>query len=325
MRQNHENQISCWGGVIFDVRRFPIRYALDICGPRVASTLCKPLKEIRVILPSVFEARLKLSVCINGLHVPLAHIAESLQRFCRPLVFYNEFEGLDLSLSGSGLLLEHEGRRLFVCSGHQLVNHGRTPDEIIFVAEDGKTSKQTGLSPDGVVRVIPASGSDNQFADAADVLLAEYSTERPGHDLARHFLSLDLANTPDLDKIPNPGVMFAIGYPAEEIDYDPRYDDDGNHLETSIKSKWVKIYLKPAAPTAWDYDGLVPLERYDEEVDYLDEPDGMSGSPVFFVPIGEDHDMRLGLAGILIRGNKTGRHNMLPASRIRDAVFGSAP
>ena len=269
----------------------------------------------------IIRARTLLSVEVNGLQLAPPEVPGSLQRFCRPLAFWNHGDNFELSFSGTCLLFRQAGRNLLLCTRHQLTNAGRRPDEIVMVVDD-PGDRRVGINPDEVSQVVLDPSSDPAYADLADIMIAEYTTARPERDLAGRFLNFDLSAAPDLRAVP-PGSVdatFCIGYPTSDTSYNPRHDEDWNLTGVDIVSRWSKLYLKKAEPTAWDAKGAVALEPARPEQPILDDPDGISGAPVFFLYGIRARQPRLGFAGIVVRGNRLGRLNMIEAAHIRQAL-----
>jgi len=269
----------------------------------------------------ITRAKMALSIELNGIHLPVPAIPENIQRFCRPLAFYNEGYDHELSFSGSSLLVRHHGRNLLLCSRHQLTNAGRRPDEIVIVL-DGESGRRVGLNPNEVIQAVMDPVSDPALADLADIMLAEYSSNQPGRDLAPHFLKLDLAATPDLRSAPSEMIdaIFTIGYPTGDTSYNSHFDEEWNVIGVDIVSRWRKLYFRQAPATAWDTPGLIPLDPAKDDDLALEDPDGISGAPVFFVYGIKAGQPALGFAGIIIRANRQGRANMLEAAQIRQAL-----
>lgn len=269
----------------------------------------------------ITRAKMRLSVEVNGIHLPVPAVPRSLQRFCRPLAFFNEGHHHDLSFSGSCLLLRHHGHNLLLCSRHQLTNARRRPDEIVLVL-DGEDGRRVALSPNEVSQTVLDPSSDSGLADLVDVMLAEYSSNRPGRDLAPHFLPLDLKATPDLQSVPPASVdaIFTIAYPTSDTTYDTHFDEDWTIVGVDIISRWWELNLQHAAPTPWDKPGLIPLVPARDKDPIPQDPDGISGAPVFFIHGTKVGQPGLGFAGIIIRANKLGRANMLEAAHIRRAL-----
>jgi len=273
------------------------------------------------IIDAITKAHAKLSVSINGLYLPVPKVIESLQRFCRPLAFHNDGYDHDISFSGSCLLFRHRGHNLLLCTRHQLANAKRTSDQIILVVDEAH-GRRVGINPNEVSRGVLDPSSDPAYADLADIMIAEYSPRNPGRDLAPHFLSFDLESARDLRTVDPASVdaIFSIGYPTGDTSYDTTFDDDWQLLGVDVVSRWWKLYFKPATPTVWDAAGTVPLEPASNDDPIPDDPDGMSGAPVFFIHGIKAGQPELGFAGIIVRGNKLGRINMIEAAHIRHAL-----
>lgn len=77
--------------------------------------------------------------------------------------------------------------------------------------------------------------------------------------------------------------------------------------------------MKVAEPTEWDAAGVIALEPARAEEPILDDPDGISGALVFFIYGIKARRRRLGFAGIVVRGNRLGRVNMIEAAHVRQA------
>ena len=60
-------------------------------------------------LPSPLSALIKTSVLINGVWVQGRQAATSLQRFCRPVCFFNEGSDYEVSTAGSCFLFRYRG------------------------------------------------------------------------------------------------------------------------------------------------------------------------------------------------------------------------
>ncbi|MFB0872680.1 MULTISPECIES: hypothetical protein [unclassified Sphingobium] len=267
------------------------------------------------------KAHAKLSIPVNGLYLPVPKVVESLQRFCRPLVFHNDGYDHDISFSGSCLLFRHRGHNLLLCTRHQLTNAKRTSDQIILVVEEAN-GRRVGINPNEVSQGVLDPSSDPAYADLADIMIAEYSPRNLGRDLAPHFLSFDLESARDLRTV-DPALVdaiFSIGYPAVDTSYDTTFDDNWQLLGVDVVSRWWKLYFKPAAPTVWDAAGTVALEPANNQDPIPDDPDGMSGAPVFFIHGIKAGQPELGFAGIIVRGNRSSRVNMIEAAQIRKAL-----
>lgn len=258
---------------------------------------------------------------MNGLLVPLNRVADNLLRFCRPLAFYNHGTVLDLSFSGSAFLFRYRDRNFLMCCRHQLVNAGRKPEDIIILL-DGANKRFVGLTPNEVAQTILDPSSDPDFGDLADILIAEYRPRPSARDIARHFYPLDLNGMPDLNvsDYGSDDPVFAIGFPLAASTYEPTYDEDSELTGADVVSRWVKLYLKPAPVTSWDWSGMIPLVAASDQVHVLEKPDGISGSPVFFIYNAQAYAPELGFAGMIVRAHPRGRINIIPASQLRRVV-----
>lgn len=270
---------------------------------------------------SITEARAILSIAVNGLLLSPPAVPDSLLRFIRPLAFFNEGQSHELSFSGTSLRVRVRGRNLLLSSRHQLTNAGRAPEDIVIIL-DVEGGQRVAVNPNEVSQAVLDPASDPDYADVADILLAEYATRSTMRDLGRHFLDLDLLSVPDLRQVPASSIeaIFTLGFPTSDTDYDTSFDEDYNITGVDIVSRWWKLYFVQAEADAWDRPGLVALEPARDQEPVLKDPDGISGAPVFFIHGMRDRKPGLGFAGIILRANTFGRANMLEAEAIRRAI-----
>ncbi len=265
---------------------------------------------------------MKLSVPMNGLLVPFKHVVNNLQRFCRPLMFHNDYPVFDLSCSGSCLLFRHAGRNLMLCTRHQIVNPGRDPAEIVLIVDE-VDGRKTALTPNEATRVTLGLP---ELANLEDILLTEYASERNGRNLNPQFFELDLDSTADLRNVSPEKVnlIFAIGYPTRFSSFDTKIDEiDGSATGLDIVSRWAKLYLELATPSAWDLACRIPLQLHKDYHAEIGDPDGFSGSPVFFLYQDDSKQAHLGFAGMITDASNEGRFAMYEARDIRRMVVES--
>lgn len=268
-------------------------------------------------IPSFLTARMKTSVLMNGVFVPFSKSFDNVQRFCRPLAAHNEGSDYDISLYGSAFLFRVRDMNLMICSKHQVVNSGRDPSELMIILGEGDNA--VGMTPSSVGHV-SVLGPD--FHDAGDIFLAEFKSGPNGRDVTGSFFRIDLDATADLRVVEPESVtlIFSVGYPSRLVDIEPSYTDDYDLTDVTIFSRWAKIYLQQVSRLPSDIPGLVPLELHESYKVDLGDPDGFSGSPVFFIYQSKDQVSNLGFAGMITYASKLGRFNMVDASHIREAV-----
>lgn len=253
-------------------------------------------------------ARDKLSVPVNGIHVPIKTLADSIRRFCTPAFFHHENQPVyEMSKAGSAFLLRYRGRNLAICTGHQL-GHGehKVLPEQFAVVQEAPDGKKVGLSP---TTVSQPKVEEPEYANLEDLILLEYENTRGPHDLRRLFLDLDIATPLKAVARNSIKTIFAIGYPTTAGEFSIKYDQDFNVTQMDMTLRWVKIYFDLAEAAPLDPENRIPLvqsERADQETI---EPDGMSGSPVFFVWLDPASNAHLGFAGIVTHAR--GRRYMI--------------
>jgi hypothetical protein len=100
-------------------------------------------------------------------------------------------------------------------------------------------------------------------------------------------------------------AIFAIGYPTMARDAEITFDADDIPTAVDMTSRWVKLYLELAEPAPFDTENrraLVKHRTYEQE---LENPDGLSGAPVFFIYLDPSLQAHLGFAGMITHGNGT--------------------
>lgn len=238
-----------------------------------------------------FEARAKLAVPINGFLHSITDVPSAIRRFCTPAFFHHDNSDFDLSALGTAFLFRYRGRNFGVCTAHQLDKSVNQEDFTVLV-DGGKK----GISPNRISKV----RMDNaHHANLEDLFIAEYDNIRDGRDVRGMFLSIDLGV--NLQSVPQDQVLvaFAIGYPTFAREADMVFDDDGIMTSWSPLSKWVKLYLKVDKPALLDTENRIPMIQDDRADQQTIEPDGMSGSPVFFIGKTPDNDAYFGFAGMI--------------------------
>jgi hypothetical protein len=131
-----------------------------------------------------------------------------------------------------------------------LTNAGRQPEEIVIVV-DVEAGRRVAINPNEVSQAILDPAADPGYADMADIMLAAYAPRSTDRDLSPHFLDLDLLTVPDLRQIPGGSlnVIFTLGFPTSDTDYNTSYDDNYTITGVDISSRWWKLYFSVAEPT----------------------------------------------------------------------------
>jgi hypothetical protein len=101
--------------------------------------------------PSILSALMKTSIKINGVLIPGRKATNSLQRFCRPVCFFNEGSDYELSSAGSCLLFKYRRHCMAFFARHQLGkgDAARLAREFCIIVEGGPDGK-IALTPDAV-------------------------------------------------------------------------------------------------------------------------------------------------------------------------------
>ena len=271
-------------------------------------------------IPSFIVAAMKTTVEMNGVFVRFNHCIENLQRFCRPVMFHNDDPMYEASYAGSSFLLRHRNRNVLLCTDHQLGqgDHKRQANEIMIILND-EGDKKVGLTPNGVTKIV---FHDAEAQNLKDIALVEYASDREGRDVSRHFYRLDLDANCDLNSIPPERIVliFSIGYPSAFSSFETTFTAEYEATGLDITSRWCKLYMERAQPGPWDLPFRIPVKLHSGYAAEIGDPDGFSGSPVFFIYQEDGGQTHLGYAGMITDGNREGRFMIYEAARIRDLV-----
>jgi hypothetical protein len=261
--------------------------------------------------------QLKLAVHVNGILIPFKSCAGALRRFCRPALFHADVEVFDIGPSGSSLFFRYRGRNFAICTRHQLTAGAAKPEDFTLVVDE-PDGKKIGLTPNAVTRVA-FDHKDHQ--NLGDVFLAQYDDFRGDRELRVHFLQLDLSMGLGSVQPAEVRAVFAIGYPTFARDANITFDDDGIPTAVDMTSGWVKLYLEFADPALLDTENRRPLVKHRTYEQDLENPDGLSGAPVFFISIDSSLQASLGFAGMITHSDGT-RFMIYEAEMIRHLVDG---
>ena len=148
---------------------------------------------------------------------------------------------------------------------------------------------------------------------------------RNNRNLEPQFLQLDLNSILDLRSVPPERIslIFAIGYPTRFSSFDTKFNEtDDAAIGLDVTSRWVKLYLEQVSPSVWDKDCRVSLQVHHRYHVDIGDPDGFSGTPVFFLYQDNSKQAYLGFAGIIAEANMAGRVSMYEAVHIRQILAG---
>lgn len=255
---------------------------------------------MNVPLPSVMTALLKTCVKINGVLIQGRQAANVLQRYCRPVCFFNEGADYELSSAGSCFLFKYRQHCVVLFAKHQLGKgeSARQAREFCIIVDDGKNEK-IALTPDAVAS--PRFNLD-EFRFAEDIQFVEYEANRTNRNLASYFVDIDLDTLPDLRSVPKKQivVVFAIGYPTDFASYDVEFDEEFTLKDVEVTYRYSKLLLS----SDWrdEMQWHLTFNQYEKYPEIIKDLDGFSGSPVFFFYKDADQQVQLGFAGIVRLG-----------------------
>jgi len=251
----------------------------------------------------------------------LTDAVKSLGRFVYPLAFYNEGSEYELSMVGSAFAIRVLGCNVLISSLHQLDVGGtkRNPGEAVMVIDTNSGSLAITGNAFHRVKIDQYGVKTEQ-----DVLILRFADCHEGRCITPNFCRLDSEQFMDHSDIPFGGELLAyvaIGFPNGHRSYEFGWaEETSTVLQGDVRSRWVRVYLDAAAPSAWDKDGLVPFQIDSEQVNAIGDLDGLSGSPILMIWQGSDLQAHLAIAGMVLYGSKTGRLNAFPGRRLGDII-----
>ncbi len=237
----------------------------------------------------------KTSVEMNGVYVRINNVPDNIVRFCKPLFFYNPGSEFELSIVGTCFLARYRQKLVLVTTRHQLGkgNAARAPDEAcILVEEDGK---RHALTCSAYARPTFPDHPDHNVAE--DIILLQF--DPAAHTVNPDRLFFDMTGMRTLDEV-NEGAVtlyFAVGYPTEFAELKGNFDDPDAISFDGYMSRFSKLYLetdrKESMPAHIEF-----RTRRDHTLT-INDLDGISGSPVFFLYQDEERQSHLGYAGMI--------------------------
>lgn len=252
-------------------------------------------------LPSPLSALIKTSVLINGVWVQGRQAATSLQRFCRPVCFFNAGSDYEVSTAGSCFLFRYRGHCLAFFTHHQLVNvhNSRTSGEFCIIVEDAATGGKVAVTPNEAAKPTYAN---LEYRFAEDIQFVTYQANRNGRDLSGFFANIGFETLADLRTVPKERLVaiFAVGYPSANTSYDFGFDEDARPTNAEVIFRLGKLILS----NDWS-DGMefhLTLRQHEKYPETIKDFDGFSGSPVFFFYQDANLQVHLGFAGMVRLG-----------------------
>lgn len=247
-------------------------------------------------VPPLLHAKGKASVQINGLFVAIDDAKFSLERFSRPLIFYNEGSAYSVSVAGSCMLARCRGENLLIATRHQLGKGGekRAETEVcIALYDDVASSKPTLLTPSGgMTATFPDPGA--KFLE--DILVLTFERGDKTAQLSTHFLRLD--DTKTLGEVEPRRIFGYLTIACPTSGSEPILTPDSMSFE-EFKTGFVRLALEPAdAPTEDHHMAFRVREKVRKSRDF----DGYSGAPVYFYYTDDNGQAHLGWAGIIRAG-----------------------
>jgi hypothetical protein len=270
-----------------------------------------------VRIPVILEAKQKTSVLINGVSVPINSANFSLQRFSRPLLFYNSGSPFEVSVAGTCALIRQEGENFLIATRHQLGNQDTQRDETevcIALYDDPKSAMPTLLTPSGSARY-SFNEPDAKFLE--DILILSFVRKDEKHDqLNAQFLQVDSVKC--LNEVDPGSIIHFLTIAFPSIGNRPKLTGDGMGYD-EFGTGFVRLALElHDIPTLEKHIAF----RVKEEPRKERELDGFSGAPVYFLFVDHGEQVHVGWAGIVrLAGN--GIFHAYMASEIRQYIRSS--
>ena len=230
---------------------------------------------------TTLDGLVQTSATLNGLAIPGRSLETALARHAFNL-FVNHADGTyKVLLRGSGTAIEYKGRRLLLCTQHQL--DGIDRQNVGMLADDGSILVTSG----GMRHYHPSTETD-----AYDLVAFDFTEATAYYPLfKKRFFPLH--------RIPpyvpfNDVVGFNLtGFPFADQNYDV---GETNHI--GIGRRQVLCTLDPEVPA----DDVLLRLKPREPLDF--DPDGMSGGSAFVIQV-VDGVFCVDFAGIIVRGGRT--------------------
>jgi hypothetical protein len=225
----------------------------------------------------------------------------SLQRFCRPVCFFNAESHYQISAVGSCFLFKYRSRCMAFFTRHQLVNvhDARPAGEFCIIVDDKDTGGKVAVTPNEAASI---NYGNVEYRFAEDVQFVLYEKSRNGRNLSRYFVDIDLEALPDLRAVRQDKLVaiFSIGYPSASTSYDFELDDDGVPQDMGVTHRFCKLIL--ANDWAEGMEFHLTLRQHENYPETIADLDGFSGSPVFFFYKDPGLQVHLGFAGMIRLG-----------------------
>lgn len=233
--------------------------------------------------------------------VPGRDASKSLQRFCRPVCFFNVGSDYEISSVGSCFLFKYRSRCLAFCTKHQLINahDKRTAGEFCIILDDKESGGKVAVTPNEAMSI---RYGDSEYRFAEDVQFIVYEKNRNGRNLSNCFVDIGLETLPDLRAVSKDDLIavFSIGYPSAGTIYDFDMDNEAVPRNMKVVHGFSKLILENDWQEGMEYHlTLRQHERYPEKIAHLD---GFSGGPVFFFYKDHSLQVQMGFAGMVRLG-----------------------
>lgn len=197
-------------------------------------------------------------------------------------------------------MLRHGGRNFLIATKHQLVALGRDGSEIGIIVDEGDRQKSLGPNELNYVNV-----TSEGFESLEDIFVARYDSVRNDQPIDRYFLQSEYLQAIDLGLNPSLRLIatFCIGYATETQGYDLTYNAEGDVRGANVTSRWSPVYLEPCTPTGFEDDHRLALSLHPDYNKTIDNPEGLSGAPIFFLIQDSAHQVHLGFGGMVTHSN----------------------
>jgi hypothetical protein len=257
-------------------------------------------------MDSLFNAKARLSVMINGILVPFSQAPYACSRFAQPFIFYNEGSEYSVSVAGSCGLVREAGDNYLIACRHQLGRRGSERDRTevaVAIPNEGMPGGTALVTPCGSVLV--TYDDFNMFTRGVN---------RPEFNLR----FLDINRVSNLEDARDGEIIeyFITAFPSIGSQYN--LTEDGMKVQEII-SGFARLTLERVDTVV--EEGHITFRVKENEAKARNF-DGYSGAPVFFVWLDRRKDAHLGFAGIVRLGGN-GLLAVYDGAHIRRVIEGS--
>ncbi len=238
-------------------------------------------------LQTILGSKVNTAFRVNGLWVPASSLSSTMPSYCDPAVFYYDgYTPQNFFISGTAFRLSFQGKKVAVCTAHQMELLEADPNQFAVFTESGKkmvTSSQMIVACDQSIDLRLFDFSEPSKKGMLDDVVWWKAKREELHD-----------------PVPAAVKVFCVGYPGDRnlIDYEQNF----------FKRQPTAVWGEMCTP------GMSDRLAFKVSGSIVDDPDGMSGSPVFGITV-DELQPKCFWAGIVANASSS-VFNFVPASQV---------